>query len=55
MQLKHVTFAAYTRIDEIAAVGGISMVLVGEEGENSLANVKGLKVESVEQEVGEAT
>ena len=52
VQVKHVTNAAYTGI---AAAGGISMQLATEEGERSLANVKGLKVEDVQLEVGEAT
>lgn len=55
VQLKRLTYAAYMRIEEIAAAGGISMIMVAEEGENSLANVKGLKMENVELQVGEAT
>lgn len=52
VQVKHVTNAAYTGI---AAAGGISMQLATEEGERSLAIMKGLKVEDVELEIGEAT
>lgn len=48
VQVKHVTNAAYTGM---AAVGGISMQLVTEEGKRSLANAKGLNVEEVELEV----
>lgn len=52
VQVKHVTNAGYTGI---AAAGGVSMQLVTEEGERSLAKVKGLKVEDVKLDVGETT